>query len=179
MGGGTGVAGAQACSSIVTVLARSGAGEQGRNGGLDELGGSEEPGDASAAFPHPPVGADRRLPAGQPGSPEGSFTGSTEVGIKLLHSAADRVLSSSMELGGNAPFIVLQDADIDQAVAGAMIAKMRNGGEACTAANRLRAVPLGTARLRDLTDATTSQGCDRGRQPASAKAAGCTPSCTA
>lgn len=65
-----------------------------------------------------------------------SFTGSTEVGIKLLHSAADRVLSSSMELGGNAPFVVLQDADVDAAVAGAMVAKMRNGGEACTAANR-------------------------------------------
>jgi succinate-semialdehyde dehydrogenase/glutarate-semialdehyde dehydrogenase len=65
-----------------------------------------------------------------------SFTGSTEVGIKLLHSAAARVLSSSMELGGNAPFIVLADADIPSAIAGAMIAKMRNGGEACTAANR-------------------------------------------
>ena len=65
-----------------------------------------------------------------------SFTGSTEVGIKLLHSAADRVLSSSMELGGNAPFLVLEDADVEQAVAGAMVAKMRNGGEACTAANR-------------------------------------------
>jgi succinate-semialdehyde dehydrogenase/glutarate-semialdehyde dehydrogenase len=65
-----------------------------------------------------------------------SFTGSTEVGIKLLHSAADRVLSSSMELGGNAPFIVMEDADLQQAIAGAMIAKMRNGGEACTAANR-------------------------------------------
>jgi len=65
-----------------------------------------------------------------------SFTGSTEVGVTLLHAAADRVLSSSMELGGNAPFIVLDDADIPQAIAGAMIAKMRNGGEACTAANR-------------------------------------------
>ncbi|MEV0290526.1 MULTISPECIES: NAD-dependent succinate-semialdehyde dehydrogenase [unclassified Kribbella] len=65
-----------------------------------------------------------------------SFTGSTEVGVKLLHAAADRVLSSSMELGGNAPFLVLEDADVDQAVAGAMVAKMRNGGEACTAANR-------------------------------------------
>ncbi|WP_207974437.1 NAD-dependent succinate-semialdehyde dehydrogenase [Parafrankia sp. BMG5.11] len=65
-----------------------------------------------------------------------SFTGSTEVGVKLLHLAADRVLSSSMELGGNAPFIVLADADIQSAVAGAMVAKMRNGGEACTAANR-------------------------------------------
>jgi succinate-semialdehyde dehydrogenase/glutarate-semialdehyde dehydrogenase len=65
-----------------------------------------------------------------------SFTGSTEVGRKLLHSAADNILKSGMELGGNAPFVVLEDADIDAAVAGAMIAKMRNIGEACTAANR-------------------------------------------
>ncbi|MFE7030774.1 NAD-dependent succinate-semialdehyde dehydrogenase [Streptomyces sp. NPDC057621] len=65
-----------------------------------------------------------------------SFTGSTEVGRTLLHAAADQVLSCSMELGGNAPFLVLADADLDAAVAGAMLAKMRNGGEACTAANR-------------------------------------------
>ena len=65
-----------------------------------------------------------------------SFTGSTEVGIVLLRSAADNVLSCSMELGGNAPFIVFEDADLDAALEGAMIAKMRNGGEACTAANR-------------------------------------------
>jgi len=65
-----------------------------------------------------------------------SFTGSTEVGRGLLHQAADCVVSCSMELGGNAPFIVFDDADIEAAVAGAMIAKMRNGGEACTAANR-------------------------------------------
>ncbi|MEU9608926.1 NAD-dependent succinate-semialdehyde dehydrogenase [Streptomyces sp. NPDC048057] len=65
-----------------------------------------------------------------------SFTGSTEVGRRLLHGAADRVLSTSMELGGNAPFLVLADADVDAAVRGAMLAKMRNGGEACTAANR-------------------------------------------
>ncbi|MEV6654173.1 NAD-dependent succinate-semialdehyde dehydrogenase [Streptomyces sp. NPDC051219] len=65
-----------------------------------------------------------------------SFTGSTEVGRTLLRGAADRVVSCSMELGGNAPFLVLADADLDAAVAGAMIAKMRNGGEACTAANR-------------------------------------------
>lgn len=65
-----------------------------------------------------------------------SFTGSTEVGRKLLHEAADTVISCSMELGGNAPFIVFDDADIDAAIEGAMIAKMRNGGEACTAANR-------------------------------------------
>jgi succinate-semialdehyde dehydrogenase/glutarate-semialdehyde dehydrogenase len=65
-----------------------------------------------------------------------SFTGSTEVGRKLLHSAADSVLNTAMELGGNAPFIVFEDADIDAAIDGAMIAKMRNMGEACTAANR-------------------------------------------
>jgi succinate-semialdehyde dehydrogenase/glutarate-semialdehyde dehydrogenase len=65
-----------------------------------------------------------------------SFTGSTEVGRKLLHEAADAVVSCSMELGGNAPFIVFDDADLDAAIEGAMVAKMRNGGEACTAANR-------------------------------------------
>lgn len=65
-----------------------------------------------------------------------SFTGSTEVGRKLLHEAADTVISCSMELGGNAPFIVFDDADLEAALDGAMIAKMRNGGEACTAANR-------------------------------------------
>ena len=65
-----------------------------------------------------------------------SFTGSTQIGKLLLHQAADRVLNSSMELGGNAPFIILDDADIDLAVEGAMLAKMRNGGQACTAANR-------------------------------------------
>lgn len=65
-----------------------------------------------------------------------SFTGSTGVGRHLLRQAADRVLNSSMELGGNAPFIVTRDADLDAAVAGAMVAKFRNGGQACTAANR-------------------------------------------
>ena len=65
-----------------------------------------------------------------------SFTGSTEVGRILIKEAADLVLRTSMELGGNAPFVVLDDADIDEAVKGAMIAKMRNGGAACTAANR-------------------------------------------
>src|SRR5471030_3518296 len=65
-----------------------------------------------------------------------SFTGSTEVGRKLLHESADQVLKPSMELGGNAPFLVFEDADIDAAIEGAMIAKMRNMGEACTAANR-------------------------------------------
>jgi succinate-semialdehyde dehydrogenase/glutarate-semialdehyde dehydrogenase len=65
-----------------------------------------------------------------------SFTGSTGVGRKLLHSAADQVLKPAMELGGNAPLLVFEDADIDKAVEGAMLAKMRNLGEACTAANR-------------------------------------------
>ncbi len=65
-----------------------------------------------------------------------SFTGSTAVGRKLLHGAADCVVKTAMELGGNAPFIVCEDADIDAAIEGAMIAKMRNMGEACTAANR-------------------------------------------
>jgi succinate-semialdehyde dehydrogenase/glutarate-semialdehyde dehydrogenase len=66
-----------------------------------------------------------------------SFTGSTGVGRKLLQSAADQVLKPAMELGGNAPLIVFEDADIDLAVQGAMLAKMRNLGEACTAANRI------------------------------------------
>jgi succinate-semialdehyde dehydrogenase/glutarate-semialdehyde dehydrogenase len=65
-----------------------------------------------------------------------SFTGSTEVGRILLREAAETVVNCSMELGGNAPFIIFEDADIPAAVEGALIAKMRNGGEACTAANR-------------------------------------------
>ena len=65
-----------------------------------------------------------------------SFTGSTEVGSKLMEQASTHLLRLSMELGGNAPFIVFDDADIDAAVQGALIAKMRNIGEACTAANR-------------------------------------------
>lgn len=65
-----------------------------------------------------------------------SFTGSTPVGVRLLKQAADNVLRTSMELGGNAPFLVFEDADLDAAVDGAMIAKFRNIGQACTAANR-------------------------------------------
>ncbi len=65
-----------------------------------------------------------------------SFTGSTEVGRKLIAQAAENVLKVSMELGGNAPFLIFDDADVDDAVEGAMIAKMRNVGEACTSANR-------------------------------------------
>jgi succinate-semialdehyde dehydrogenase/glutarate-semialdehyde dehydrogenase len=65
-----------------------------------------------------------------------SFTGSTEIGRKLMEQASENLLRLSMELGGNAPFIVFDDADVDDAVSGALIAKMRNIGEACTAANR-------------------------------------------
>ncbi|MET8428756.1 NAD-dependent succinate-semialdehyde dehydrogenase [Nocardia sp. NPDC004860] len=88
-----------------------------------------------------------------------SFTGSTSVGRELIARAAPNVLRMSMELGGNAPFIVLHDADIDAAVNGAMIAKMRNGGQACTAANRfLVAAPIReafTSRLSERMAALT------------------------
>lgn len=78
-----------------------------------------------------------------------TFTGSTGVGKALVKQSADALLRTSMELGGNAPFVVFDDADVDAAVEGAMLAKMRNGGEACTAANRLYvANPL----LEDFTD---------------------------
>ncbi|ORW21791.1 NAD-dependent succinate-semialdehyde dehydrogenase [Mycolicibacter nonchromogenicus] len=77
-----------------------------------------------------PLFADRRLR-------KLTFTGSTAVGKSLLAQAAGRVLRTSMELGGNAPFVVFADADVDAAVEGALAAKMRNGGEACTAANRI------------------------------------------
>jgi succinate-semialdehyde dehydrogenase/glutarate-semialdehyde dehydrogenase len=65
-----------------------------------------------------------------------SFTGSTEIGRQLVAQASDQLLRVSMELGGNAPFLIFEDADLDAAVEGALIAKMRNIGEACTAANR-------------------------------------------
>ena len=76
-----------------------------------------------------------------------SFTGSTEVGRILLAQAADTVVNTSMELGGNAPFVVFADADLDAALDGAMIAKMRNGGEACTAANRFYVEAVGRRRV--------------------------------
>src|SRR5919205_21197 len=65
-----------------------------------------------------------------------SFTGSTEVGRSLIEASAKNVLNVSMELGGNAPFLIFDDADLDEAVEGALLAKMRNIGEACTSANR-------------------------------------------
>lgn len=86
-------------------------------------------GGASARAIAGPIMADPRLR-------KVSFTGSTEVGVALLKQAADNVLRTSMELGGNAPFLVFADANLDKAVAGAVAAKMRNIGEACTAANR-------------------------------------------
>jgi succinate-semialdehyde dehydrogenase/glutarate-semialdehyde dehydrogenase len=97
-----------------------------------------------------------------------SFTGSTGVGRKLLEQCADKVLRTSMELGGNAPFLVFDDADMDAAIEGAMLAKMRNIGEACTAANRfyvqrgvveefsrrlterMRALPMGRGTEKDV-----------------------------
>src|SRR5690606_41259031 len=66
-----------------------------------------------------------------------TFTGSTEVGRILLRQAAEQVLKCSMELGGNAPFIVFDDADLDAAVAGAMMSKFRNNGQTCVCANRI------------------------------------------
>ncbi len=78
-----------------------------------------------------------------------SFTGSTEVGRALIEQSAEQVLRVSMELGGNAPFVVFEDADVDDAVAGAMVAKMRNIGEACTAANRFYVARPIAARFAD------------------------------
>ncbi|MGH2726786.1 MAG: NAD-dependent succinate-semialdehyde dehydrogenase [Actinomycetota bacterium] len=98
-----------------------------------------------------------------------SFTGSTETGRKLIALAADQVLRVSMELGGNAPFIVFEDADLDAALEGALLAKMRNLGEACTAANRFHvATPLArefAARLGErLGGLTLGRGMDEGVQ---------------
>ncbi|MFA5710918.1 aldehyde dehydrogenase family protein, partial [Mycolicibacterium sp.] len=94
-----------------------------------------------------PKGVLSVLPTSKPGDLTGAliddgrlrkltFTGSTGVGKALVKQSADKLLRTSMELGGNAPFIVFDDADLDAAVDGAILAKMRNGGEACTAANR-------------------------------------------
>ncbi|MCT1451958.1 NAD-dependent succinate-semialdehyde dehydrogenase [Corynebacterium sp. p3-SID1145] len=96
-----------------------------------------------------------------------SFTGSTAVGKILMKQAADGVLRTSMELGGNAPFIVFEDADIEQAIAGAMAAKMRNIGEACTAANRFLVhkdvADEFTAKLVEAMEAlTVGNGLDEG-----------------
>ena len=95
-----------------------------------------------------------------------SFTGSTEVGRKLAARAMDRVLRVSMELGGNAPFIVFADADLDAAVEGAMTAKLRNVGEACTAANRFYvARPLAEEFASRLAARMASLRLGRGTEP--------------
>ena len=96
-----------------------------------------------------------------------SFTGSTEVGRKLIEQSAEQILRVSMELGGNAPFLVFDDADVDSAVDGAMIAKMRNIGEACTAANRFhvgdRVADEFTTKLADrMSKLKVGRGTDEG-----------------
>ncbi|WP_436794599.1 NAD-dependent succinate-semialdehyde dehydrogenase [Actinospongicola halichondriae] len=95
-----------------------------------------------------------------------SFTGSTEVGRMLLQQAADRVLDCSMELGGNAPFVVFADADLDAAVAGAMVAKMRHNAQACTAANRFYVEsPVAKEFARRLSLAMAGLALGRGLDP--------------
>lgn len=94
-----------------------------------------------------------------------SFTGSTEVGRRLIEQSAEQVLRVSMELGGNAPFIVFEDAEIDDAVEGAMLAKMRNVGEACTAANRfLIAEPVAQEFAARLAQRIGAQRVGRGTE---------------
>jgi succinate-semialdehyde dehydrogenase/glutarate-semialdehyde dehydrogenase len=95
-----------------------------------------------------------------------SFTGSTEVGRKLIEQSAGQVLRVSMELGGNAPFLVFEDADLDAAVDGAMVAKMRNVGEACTAANRFHVhESLAEEFARRLSERMASLRVGRGTDP--------------
>ena len=97
-----------------------------------------------------------------------SFTGSTNVGRQLLTQAAARVVNCSMELGGNAPFVVLADADVDAAISGAMLAKMRNGGAACTAANRfLVARPVAAEFTDKLAERMSSLVVGHGLDPSS------------
>src|SRR2546423_530375 len=94
-----------------------------------------------------------------------SFTGSTEVGRKLMEQASEQLLRLSMELGGNAPFLVFDDADLDAAVEGAMLAKMRNVGEACTAANRFHvAAPVAEEFTKRLAERMASLKVGRGTE---------------
>jgi succinate-semialdehyde dehydrogenase/glutarate-semialdehyde dehydrogenase len=95
-----------------------------------------------------------------------SFTGSTEVGRKLIEQSAEQVLRVSMELGGNAPFVVFEDADLDAAVEGALIAKLRNVGEACTAANRFHVhESLATEFAQRMAERMTKLKLGRGTEP--------------
>ena len=97
-----------------------------------------------------------------------SFTGSTEIGRKLIEASAKNVLKTSMELGGNAPFLIFEDADLDDAVAGAMIAKMRNIGEACTSANRFYAAePVAEAFADKLAEQMGAMKIGRGTEESS------------
>ncbi|MBA2580548.1 MAG: NAD-dependent succinate-semialdehyde dehydrogenase, partial [Thermoleophilaceae bacterium] len=97
-----------------------------------------------------------------------SFTGSTEVGRKLMEQASNQLLRLSMELGGNAPFLIFEDADLDDAVAGAMIAKMRNIGEACTSANRFYAAePVAEAFADKLAEQMGAMKIGRGTEESS------------
>jgi succinate-semialdehyde dehydrogenase/glutarate-semialdehyde dehydrogenase len=92
-----------------------------------------------------------------------SFTGSTEVGRKLIEQSAENILRVSMELGGNAPFLIFEDADLDAAIEGAMIAKMRNIGEACTSANRFHvAAPIAEEFSNKLAEKMDSLKVGRG-----------------
>jgi succinate-semialdehyde dehydrogenase/glutarate-semialdehyde dehydrogenase len=94
-----------------------------------------------------------------------SFTGSTEVGRKLMEQSSENLLRLSMELGGNAPFIVFEDADLDAAVQGALIAKMRNIGEACTAANRFHvAAPVAEQFAEQMAEKMGSMKVGRGTE---------------
>src|ERR671938_892735 len=95
-----------------------------------------------------------------------SFTGSTEVGKLLIEQSAEQVLRVSLELGGNAPFLVFEDADLDAAVEGALIAKMRNGGEACTSANRFHvAGPVAEQFAQKLAEKMGALKLGRGTEP--------------
>jgi succinate-semialdehyde dehydrogenase/glutarate-semialdehyde dehydrogenase len=94
-----------------------------------------------------------------------SFTGSTEVGRKLMEQGSKNLLRLSMELGGNAPFLIFEDADLEEAVKGALIAKMRNIGEACTAANRFHvAAPVAEEFASRLADKLSSMRVGRGTE---------------
>jgi succinate-semialdehyde dehydrogenase / glutarate-semialdehyde dehydrogenase len=94
-----------------------------------------------------------------------SFTGSTEVGRTLMEQASENLLRLSMELGGNAPFLVFEDADLDAAVDGALLAKMRNAGEACTAANRFHvAAPVAAKFAQKLADRMGAMRVGRGTE---------------
>ena len=95
-----------------------------------------------------------------------SFTGSTPVGKKLMEQSAGTLLRMSMELGGNAPFLVFEDADIDAAVDGAMIAKMRNMGESCVAANRFHVqASVAEEFSHKLAERMAAQTVGRGTEP--------------